>query len=219
MAKLEIAKATDLRLAIKQARETTDSTVKIIRAHTKAISYPSKIESLKKSASGKVNAIFKAFNSLNSAVVKRIGNTTLTKTMLITPQVVDDIVKPYLSYLGAHGGAESIDDALAFIEADREKELKRHGHTDQLKAQINEYYNLQREKYLLPLRAVETQINSMVQSLKYEMPSLGVVSSKQVRIQIEAPKPKANKPRKPRKKEKVAGSPTKSATVKSLVEA
>lgn len=184
-----IAKASDLREAMKQSRETVNGTTAIIRAHTRVISYDDKIERLTKNVGSKVNGILNAFDRLNKAVAKRVGNTQLMATTIITPEVIEDILRPYNEYLESMGGAKSIKGALEFMEAKREKELNSYGKTDALKEKINRFFDLQRDKYLMPLRVIESQINEMNSHLGYkDAKRITYVNkaSKQV-IKIEAP--------------------------------
>lgn len=165
MTKLKILNVADFRSAQKKSRETVSNTTKVVRAHTRVISYDDKIEKLEKTIGQKVNGILNAFNALNKAVVKRIGKTELTAVQIITKDVMDDIIMPYKSYLSSMGGAKSIEEAVSYLNDKRRKEIETYGKTDNLIVKINRYYDLQIEKYLFPLRTVETQIRSMNKEL------------------------------------------------------
>lgn len=189
MAKLVIATAKDLRLAFKQGRETVNDTAKIVRAHARQISYEDKINRLEKQVGTKVKGILSAFDKLSKVVAKRIGNTELVATSIITPEVISDILSPYQAFLESMGGAKSIEDAVNFLNAKREKELETYGKTEMLRANINRYFDLQRDKYLLPLSTIEAQINEMNRHLKYSGNKLNTVTKVAAKvIKIEAPK-------------------------------
>lgn len=192
MAKLVIVTAKDLRLAFKQGRDTVNDTAKIVRAHARQISYEDKIQRLEKQVGSKVNGILSAFDKLSKVVARRIGKTELVATSIVTPEVVQDILTPYKAFLSSMGGAKSIEDAVAFMEEKRKKELDTYGKTELLRANINRYFDLQIDKYLLPLQAIEAQVNEMNKHLKYTGAKINTVTKVVNKIiKIEAPKEEA----------------------------
>lgn len=189
MAKLVIVSAKDLRVALKQGRDTVNDTTRIVRAHARQISYEDKIQRLEKQVGSKVKAILGAFDKLSKVVAKRIGNTQLVATSIVTPEVIQDILTPYKSYLESMGGAKSIEDAVTFLNEKRSKELDTYGKTEMLRTNINRYFDLQIEKYLLPLQAIEAQVNEMTSHLKYTGVKINTVTKAASKIiKIEAPK-------------------------------
>jgi hypothetical protein len=104
-------------------------------------------------------------------------------------EVIQDILTPYKAFLASMGGAKSIEDAVAFMEEKRKKELDTYGKTDLLRANINRYFDLQIDKYLLPLQAIEAQVNEMNKHLKYTGNKINTVTKVVNKIiKIDAPK-------------------------------
>jgi len=168
MGKLVIKSAKDFREASKAGRDTVNDTARIIRAHAKQLSYADKIERLEKSVGSKVNGILRAFETLNKSVVKRVGKSEITATMLITPQVMQDIMNPYNKFLESFGNSSSVGAVINFLESKRAKELDTYGKTELLRNNINTYFDLSINKYILPLRTIEAQINEMNSTLGYK---------------------------------------------------
>ena len=186
MGKLVIKSAKDFQAAMKTSREAATDTARIVRAHARQIDYDDKIARLQKNIGSKVKSIMSAFERLNKAVVKKVGNTNLTAVQIITPEVVSDIMLPYSKFLASFGDAKTITDAVNFLEAKRELELKSYGKTEMLKDKINTYFDLRINKYLLPLQQIEVQINELNDKLGYKGNKINFLSSKKKSI----PQPK-----------------------------
>lgn len=161
MGKLVVADAKLLRQRFKASREAVNEVKSRARAHAKMIDFEEKAERMAKALGGTVNGILSAFERLNKTVVRRMERTGLTATQIITADVKKDILEPYKKFLTKEFKSDGIESAIEFQNEKRAKDIKMYGKTDTLIASINKYHDAVINKYLLPLKTIEAQFNSL----------------------------------------------------------
>lgn len=186
MAKIAVFDAAQMMAAQKQTNNTVKEINGRLRAHARVLNYATRIERLEKSTGRKVNGILSAFETFNKAVIKRIGATGLTAVDIVTPAIKAEIIEPYLEYLDSLGNSKSINGAIEHLEEKRKKELDRYGKTEETKKEINRLYDLQINKFVLPLKVIEAQFNSL-DTLKKDKGSYGRITNIVKRMELAEP--------------------------------
>lgn len=158
---LPVLSGKDLTARFKASREAVNEVKRRARAHGRMMDFEDKAERLERTLGRQINAITKAFEYLSTKVEKRMKNHGLTAVQIITPQVRDEIIEPYKEFLKKEFKSGNLDAAIEAQNDKRAKDLKTYGRTDELIKNINKYHDTVINKYLLPLRTIEAQFNSI----------------------------------------------------------
>ena len=158
---LPVLSGKDLIARFAASREAVNEVKRRARAHGRMLDFEDKAKRLEGTLGRQINAITKAFEYLSTKVEKRMKNHGLTAVQIITPQVRDEILEPYKKYIEKEFKSGNIDSAIELQNDKRSKDLKTYGRTDELIKNINKYHDTVINKYLLPLRTIEAQFNSI----------------------------------------------------------
>lgn len=158
---LPVLSGKEFAARFKASREAVNEIKSRVRAHAKMIDFEDKAERMSKTLGGQINGILRAFEVLSKKVAIRMERHNLTAVQVITPEVRKEILEPYKQFLEKEFKSGNLDAAIEIQNEKRAKDLKQYGRTDELVKSINRYHDIVVEKYLLPLRTIEAQFNSI----------------------------------------------------------
>lgn len=158
---LPVLSGKEFAARFKASRSAVNEIKSRVRAHAKMIDFEDKAERMAKALGGQINGILKAFETLSKKVAVRMEKHNLTAVQVITPEVRREILEPYKKFLEKEFKSGNLDAAIEIQNEKRARDIKSYGRTDDLIKSINRYHDMVIEKYLLPLRTIEAQFNSI----------------------------------------------------------
>lgn len=173
MTKIVLSKLSpkELRESLAMSRNVVADTKRQITAETRVLSFKDMAIKNREKLGKQVNALLKAFERYANKVVQ-VGSKGVPMVKLITPEVTAGLVKPFKDFIALNFKAETIEQAVEGINAQRQKDIDNYGgRREGIIEEINAYYDSKINLYLKPLQVLEAQLNSFAPT-KSEMASL-----------------------------------------------